>query len=187
MILFSNSNWTFWCLFEENSQWNRMINEMFSIWTKRNKEETYWSINSGQERFEDESYYRASRKDDDIGNWWIRFNEIAECETKEPEEEERETETERNTKKILTKRERGRGTDTVKERRREDKEKVRSHSLKSVLNHTSPVKVEFYELNCTSTSCLYTGVDRLWRENRRRRRRRRRRRWRRKWRRRSKQ
>jgi hypothetical protein len=46
-----------------------------------------------------------------------------------------------------------------REREREGKEKVRSDHLKSVLDHMSPAKVKFYEENCTSTLCLYTGVD----------------------------
>jgi transposase len=64
------------------------------------------------------------------------------------EREKRKKEMKTNT---LKKRER--------ERERERKEKVRSDHLESVLNHMSPAKVRFYEGNCTSTLCLYTGVD----------------------------
>lgn len=46
-----------------------------------------------------------------------------------------------------------------KKKMRGGKEKVRSDHLESVLNHMSPAKVRFYEGNCTSTLCLYTGVD----------------------------
>lgn len=57
-------------------------------------------------------------------------------------------------------RDREKNEDKIKKKRNEGREKVRSHHLKSVLNQMSPVKVKFYESNCASTSCLYTGVDR---------------------------
>jgi hypothetical protein len=68
------------------------------------------------------------------------------------EREKRKKEMKTNT---LKKRERER----EREGERERKEKVRSDHLESVLNHMSPAKVRFYEGNCTSTLCLYTGVD----------------------------
>ena len=61
-------------------------------------------------------YYRSVRNDGDIGNRWIRFNEIAGCKTKEREREKRKKEMKTNT---LKKRERER-------ERKEGKGEIRS-------------------------------------------------------------
>ena len=93
-------------------------------------------------------------------------NEIAGCKTKEREEggdwrEEKKTKG-KKWREVLIKNEEEEEIEREsgeRKRKWEGKEKVRSDHLESVLNHTSPAKVRFYEGNCTSTLCLYTGVD----------------------------
>jgi hypothetical protein len=64
----------------------------------------------------------------------------------------REKKNEKKRRQILLKRR------NKKEKERE-KGKGEMRSSQSVLDHMSPAKVKFYEGNCTSTLCLYTGVD----------------------------
>ncbi len=69
-----------------NIDGKKYFEKMFLFcWSSRKKNLLYYYL--GQCLFEYNLYYWSVRNDGDIGNRWIRFNEIAGCKTKEREGE----------------------------------------------------------------------------------------------------
>ncbi len=87
MTLFSKSHWIFsMIVVKKDPNGENFLNIDFGFFfIDKEKKKNLLCYYLGQCLFEYNLYYWSVRNDGDIGNRWIRFNEIAGCKTKERE------------------------------------------------------------------------------------------------------